>query len=166
MTNRQRYMKAAKKKEDHDRMDWKALVVACRNRCVKCGSAKFGRDHITPIALGGSNGISNVQPLCWPCNRDKRMKDADYRPAIVHRDYPVVHRALTVAEHLEFSAMCGPKHNSLDHYANEIMTAIRDAMARTRKSHARIKRAIQLGRGAARRTARRMAKAARAIGNI
>jgi 5-methylcytosine-specific restriction endonuclease McrA len=46
-------------------------------RCACCSqslSAAYHRDHIVPIAAGGSNGISNIQLLCPPCNLAKRDK--------------------------------------------------------------------------------------------
>lgn len=40
--------------------------------CVVCGiSADLEIDHIAPLALGGSNGIENLQLLCKSCNCKK-----------------------------------------------------------------------------------------------
>lgn len=54
------------------------LKVLQRGKCacchVKLGS-NFHRDHITPLALGGSNDIHNIQLLCSPCNLSKGAKD-------------------------------------------------------------------------------------------
>ena len=40
--------------------------------CVKCGSTKnLEVDHKVSLANGGTNHISNLQPLCQDCNRRK-----------------------------------------------------------------------------------------------
>jgi len=46
----------------------------CANCRIVLG-ANFHRDHITPLALGGSNDIHNIQLLCSPCNLSKGAKD-------------------------------------------------------------------------------------------
>jgi hypothetical protein len=49
-----------------------------RGRCASCGASLngvFDRDHIQPLASGGSNDIKNIQLLCPPCNRRKGAKD-------------------------------------------------------------------------------------------
>lgn len=46
-----------------------------RWQCKGCGQkgneATLEIDHIVPLALGGSNDISNLQVLCRSCNRQK-----------------------------------------------------------------------------------------------
>lgn len=39
--------------------------------CRKSG-VEFEVDHIVPVALGGTNGMENLQTLCVACNRGKR----------------------------------------------------------------------------------------------
>lgn len=59
-------------KADVDRI--KALQ---RGRCACCRTKlgpNFHRDHIMPLALGGSNLPSNIQLLCPPCNGAKKAK--------------------------------------------------------------------------------------------
>lgn len=50
-------------------------------KCLKCGKQKkLSADHIVPVSRGGNNLISNIQPLCMPCNTSKGAKTVDYRP--------------------------------------------------------------------------------------
>jgi 5-methylcytosine-specific restriction endonuclease McrA len=37
-------------------------------------------DHNVQLSLGGSNAISNIQPLCGECNGAKGLATTDYRP--------------------------------------------------------------------------------------
>jgi len=37
-------------------------------------------DHVLPVSKGGTSYISNIQPLCQPCNSGKKDKHIDYRP--------------------------------------------------------------------------------------
>jgi 5-methylcytosine-specific restriction endonuclease McrA len=52
------------------------------NRCLACGrdDVKLTADHIVPLARGGSDDISNIQPLCARCNSKKGTKTMDHRP--------------------------------------------------------------------------------------
>lgn len=55
--------------------EWIAMKKAHDYTCVRCGKRepeiKITMDHIIPMRLGGSNIISNIQPLCRDCNRRK-----------------------------------------------------------------------------------------------
>ncbi len=55
--------------------EWEEVKQKHNNCCAKCGKhesvAKLTRDHIKPISKGGSNYISNIQPLCASCNSHK-----------------------------------------------------------------------------------------------
>ena len=54
-------------------------------RCMYCGKKEkeatyFDIDHKTPMARDGSDGMSNLQLLCRPCNTRKgAMSDGEFR---------------------------------------------------------------------------------------
>lgn len=57
------------------------LCTLYDHRCLCCGEeAALSADHIVPLSKGGSNDITNIQPLCLPCNQRKCAKTIDYRP--------------------------------------------------------------------------------------
>lgn len=43
--------------------------------CMRSIRKKFHIDHVVPLALGGHNGILNIQLLCPTCNQRKSAKD-------------------------------------------------------------------------------------------
>lgn len=60
--------------------EWRELCAKYGHACLCCGKAvKLTPDHVVPIAKGGANDISNIQPLCLPCNLRKATKTTDYR---------------------------------------------------------------------------------------
>lgn len=62
--------------------EWLALCAEHGFRCLCCGEQKpLTVDHVIPIVRGGSNTISNIQPLCKRCNNKKYDKVIDYRPS-------------------------------------------------------------------------------------
>ncbi len=67
----------------HTREDFLKLVLEFNNICPACNkeldTSKFTEDHIVPLSCGGSDYISNIQPLCAPCNAGKRNKTINYR---------------------------------------------------------------------------------------
>ena len=61
--------------------EFKALCEGYGNRCLACGDAEAAleADHVVPLTKGGSDDISNIQPLCGSCNRKKFVNTIDYR---------------------------------------------------------------------------------------
>lgn len=62
---------------------WQELKKQFNFACVKCKIKepfiKLEADHIIPLALGGTNFITNIQPLCRSCNGQKYLSIVDYR---------------------------------------------------------------------------------------
>ena len=57
-----------------------ALCKKHGNVCLCCHKKrKLTPDHVVPFCKGGTNRLSNIQPLCWPCNYKKHDKTTDYR---------------------------------------------------------------------------------------
>lgn len=57
--------------------DIRQMLIEQSEKCFTCGtdiSRSFTVDHITPLALGGNNYLSNIQILCQSCNSSKGAK--------------------------------------------------------------------------------------------
>lgn len=55
--------------------EWSALRRKFRDICPRCGKlCTPSVDHIVPLSRGGSNDISNIQPLCLSCNCKKHAR--------------------------------------------------------------------------------------------
>lgn len=64
----------------HTASEWAALCAQYRGRCLACKRKRLlTKDHVIPIIAGGTDDISNIQPLCRPCNSSKGTKTIDYR---------------------------------------------------------------------------------------
>lgn len=50
---------------------------ACALRIVCDGARATSVDHIVPLARGGTNAITNLQPACGACNSSKRKGGQD-----------------------------------------------------------------------------------------
>jgi len=62
--------------------EWQALCARFENRCLRCGEHKpLTADHVLPLSRGGDSNITNIQPLCGPCNSSKGTRFIDYRGA-------------------------------------------------------------------------------------
>lgn len=62
----------------HTLAEWNKLKEKFNNSCACCKKQepeiKLTRDHVVPLIKGGSNYISNIQPLCQPCNGSKHTR--------------------------------------------------------------------------------------------
>lgn len=67
----------------HTAQEWQTLKARYNYRCLCCGKYEpeivLTEDHVIPVSLGGSDHISNIQPLCKPCNSKKARSLIDYR---------------------------------------------------------------------------------------
>ena len=62
----------------HTKEEWDEMV-AVYGCCLICGSKNIVKDHIIPLYQGGSNCITNLQPLCRSCNSRKGPDRTDHR---------------------------------------------------------------------------------------
>lgn len=55
----------------------RAVIAAADGKCQACGEPtdEWEIDHYYPVALGGTNDLSNLQALCPPCHKLKTKKD-------------------------------------------------------------------------------------------
>lgn len=70
---RRERLAADRKLGTHTESEWIQLVCESGGQCVRCMNlcVSLEKDHIIPIYKGGSEAISNLQPLCKKCNRSK-----------------------------------------------------------------------------------------------
>lgn len=56
----------------HSFQEWEDLKIKYNNKCAICNELKpLTKDHIQPLSKGGSDFITNIQPLCKSCNSKK-----------------------------------------------------------------------------------------------
>ncbi len=73
-----RYAREKGAEGKHTLAEWENLKAQYNQECAKCGEKKkLTKDHIIPLSEGGTDYISNIQPLCINCN-SKKWKKADY----------------------------------------------------------------------------------------
>lgn len=70
----------------HSQTEWEEILNRFGNRCVRCSIraqdtyfGKLTKDHIVPLASGGTDFASNLQPLCRRCNSWKGNREIDFR---------------------------------------------------------------------------------------
>ncbi len=78
----ERYRRRVAKRDGTFRREhWEEMCRLVDISCPACGlKVKLTLDHIVPLVLGGTNDITNVQPLCLSCNSKKYVHVIDYRP--------------------------------------------------------------------------------------
>lgn len=82
----------------HTESEWQEIVIKFGDRCVRCSIrgqdtyfGKLTKDHVVPLASGGTDFASNLQPLCRRCNSWKGNREIDFRGkhilagAVTHR---------------------------------------------------------------------------------
>ncbi|MFA6520657.1 MAG: HNH endonuclease [Candidatus Paceibacterota bacterium] len=73
-----RYARERNAEGSHTLAEWIALKLKYDNKCIHCKEFKpLTKDHILPLAEGGTDYIHNIQPLCRNCN-SKKWKKLDY----------------------------------------------------------------------------------------
>ena len=80
---RRERLRAARKRGTHTAREWEILKEMFPF-CVRCrrSDVVLVKDHITPLYMGGSDSILNLQPLCWSCNSQKGPETIDHRRLI------------------------------------------------------------------------------------
>lgn len=64
----------------HTEQEWDELRESYGNICLRCGDTeRIVRDHVVALSRGGTNDITNLQPLCVSCNSSKGTATVDYR---------------------------------------------------------------------------------------
>ena len=73
----------AKRQGTHTTDEWYDMLEYFNFSCVRCFEMNLiysiTKDHIIPIYQGGSNSITNIQPLCKKCNCSKGYENTDCR---------------------------------------------------------------------------------------
>lgn len=63
----------------HTLDEWETLKAQYNWTCPCCKKrVELVKDHIIPVARGGSNNIENIQPLCRSCNAKKHVQIIKY----------------------------------------------------------------------------------------
>ena len=93
--------------------EWLAVLEKHGFKCLMCGASAKERtiypDHIVPLSAGGSNDISNIQPLCIGCNSMKGTQVVDLRVPD-----PKAESGLTKED---AAALLGVKERTIERYA-------------------------------------------------
>jgi len=63
----------------HTEKEWSEFAQFCGSKCLRCGKPEFTKDHVQPLSRGGTDELSNLQPLCRSCNSWKFTRTIDFR---------------------------------------------------------------------------------------
>lgn len=58
-------------KREYDRREYRRnrkRLLEDRPPCVRCGAPATTANHRIPIKAGGTSALSNLEPMCGPCN--------------------------------------------------------------------------------------------------
>ena len=84
--NNQRRIRKEGNGGSHSLEEWLELKRKYNNTCPACLKREplitLSRDHINPISLGGTDDITNIQPLCRACNSKKNNRSTVQYPII------------------------------------------------------------------------------------
>ncbi len=70
-----RYARERGAEGSHTLEEWQKLKEIYGNKCASCREFKpLTKDHVMPLSRGGSDYITNIQPLCRNCNSKKWSK--------------------------------------------------------------------------------------------
>jgi len=82
-TKQRRRAREMQAEGSHTLEQWEALKRVYGFMCSCCKKQepeiKLSEDHIIPLSRGGTDYITNIQPLCCSCNSRKSVKIVDYR---------------------------------------------------------------------------------------
>jgi len=64
----------------HTKQQWREIMRRDGWKCLRCGTMKaLSKDHIVPLASGGTHHPDNLQTLCRKCNSWKGNRTIDFR---------------------------------------------------------------------------------------
>lgn len=79
---RKRRLKLKSVKGSHTDVEWENLKAKYNYTCLGCGKKEpeiiLTRDHVIALSKKGPNYISNILPLCAPCNSKKQTKGIEW----------------------------------------------------------------------------------------
>ncbi len=85
--SRQRRLRKLNAQGGHTIDQWKELKSRYNYFCPSCWKSepeiKLTEDHIAPLSRGGSDDISNIQPLCMNCNQRKCVQTIRFEMIIL-----------------------------------------------------------------------------------